>query len=125
MGNDAGFVEKVCHIMRCQLLMEHFDGSLGVQMNMLPQAEFMSKRRYTTSRLERLPVGEPEVEQDCRQMQHAMTYSTVTERARRRLRRAQALPGLKLPAHPASSCAAQRVDAADLVAPGYRPPARQ
>src|SRR5260221_11437438 len=58
-------------------------------------------------------------------MQQATTYSPVTERAIRRLRRAQALPGLKSPALPASSCAARRADVADLVAPGCRLPAPQ
>src|SRR6266566_29687 len=50
---------------------------------------------------------------------------SVTGRALRWLRRAQMPPGRKLPAHPASSCAARCVDAKYPVAPGYRPPTLQ
>ena len=40
MGNGTCLGEKGFHVMTCQLPMEHFNGSLGVQMNMLPQVDY-------------------------------------------------------------------------------------
>ncbi len=38
-SNGACLGEKVFNFMTCHLLMEHFKGGLGVQMNMLPQID--------------------------------------------------------------------------------------
>src|SRR5437588_2419851 len=40
MGNGTCLSEKACYIMTCQLPMEHFNGSQGIEMNMLAQVNF-------------------------------------------------------------------------------------
>src|SRR5437899_3340572 len=40
MGNGTCLAEKVFSIIACQLAMQYFNGSLGVQVNMLPQVDF-------------------------------------------------------------------------------------
>src|SRR5258708_2014067 len=39
MGNGTCLGEKAFNFMTCHLLMEHFNSSLGVQMNMHPQVD--------------------------------------------------------------------------------------